>query len=86
MRLLRTCLINDFKYLSQEFSDKSLELIKQKGVYPCEYMNKFKRFFDDKLPDRCSFVSSLKVECISKKDYLHVIDVWIMFKMKTMGD
>ena len=30
--------------------------------------------------------SSLKDECITGKDYLHAIDVSIMFKMKTMGD
>ena len=24
-------------------------------------------------------------KCISEKDYLHAIDVWIMFKMKIMG-
>ena len=30
--------------------------------------------------------SSLKEECISEKDYLHAIDVWLMFKMNTMGD
>ena len=27
----------DFKYLSQEFSDDLLKLVKQKGVYPYEY-------------------------------------------------
>ena len=27
---------NDFKYLSKEFNDEFLELVKQKGVYPCE--------------------------------------------------
>ena len=44
---------NDFKYLSQEFSGDLLELVKQKGVYSCEYMGSFKKFFEDKLPDRC---------------------------------
>ena len=43
----------DFKYLSQEFSGDLLKLVKQKGVYPCEYMDSFKKFFDKKLPDRC---------------------------------
>ena len=28
---------NDFKYLSQEFNGKQLNLVKQKGVYPYEY-------------------------------------------------
>ena len=30
--------------------------------------------------------SSLKDACICKKDYLHAIDVWIMFKKNTMVD
>ena len=38
----------DFKYLSQEFSGDLLELVKQKGVYPYEYMDSFKTFSDNK--------------------------------------
>ena len=34
----------DFKYLVQEFDSKNLELLKQKGAYPYEYMNGFERF------------------------------------------
>ena len=33
---------NDFKYLSEEFSGEILELVKQKRVYPYEYMDNFK--------------------------------------------
>ena len=44
---------NDFKYLSQEFSGDLLELVKQKVVYPYEYMNSLEMFFDEKLPGRC---------------------------------
>ena len=29
---------NDFKYLSQEFGNNVLDLVKQKGFYPYEYM------------------------------------------------
>ena len=36
---------NDFKYLSEEFSGEFLELVKQKGVYPYEYMGSFKKSF-----------------------------------------
>ena len=46
---------NDFSYLSQEFNGELFQSVKQKGVYPYEYMNSFKRLFDDKLPDRCEF-------------------------------
>ena len=47
---------NDFKYFSEEFSGKFLELVKEKGVYPYEYMNSFKKFSEDKLPDKCEFL------------------------------
>ena len=50
---------NDFKHLLQESSKEFLKLVKEKGVYPYEYMDSFKNFFDDKLPARCEFFSSL---------------------------
>ena len=34
----------DFKYLRQEFTGDLLEFVKQKGVYPYEFMNSFKGF------------------------------------------
>ena len=77
---------NDFNYLSQEVSGDFLEFVKQKGVYPYEYMDSFKKFSENKLPDRCKFYSSLKDECISKKDYLHTVTVWNVFRMNTTGD
>ena len=43
---------NDFGYLSQEFSGNFLELVKQKGVYPYEYIDNFERFSGDELSDR----------------------------------
>ena len=66
---------NDFKLLSKEYSGDLLKLIKQKGVYPYEYMDSFEKFSENELPDRCKFLSSLKNQCISEKDYLHAIDV-----------
>ena len=60
--------------------------MKQRGVYPYEYVDNFERFFEDKLPDRCEFFSSLKDECIIENDYLHAIDIWNVFKINTMGD
>ena len=36
--------LNDFVYLSSVFKEEQLELVKQKDVYPYEYMNSFKRF------------------------------------------
>ena len=50
----------DFKYLVEEFDSKHLKILKQKGDYPYEYMNSFKKFDEDKLPARKYFFSSKK--------------------------
>ena len=84
--LVKNLSYNDLKYLSQEFSGDLLELLKQKGVYPYEYMDSIKKFFDEKLPDRCKFFSSLKDKSVSEKDYSNATNVWNTFKINTMGD
>ena len=38
----------DFKYLVKEFGFENLEILKQKGAYPYEYINSFKRFDEKK--------------------------------------
>ena len=35
---------DDFKYLSQEFGNNTLDLVKQKGFYPDECMTDFEKF------------------------------------------
>ena len=50
----------DFKYLIEEFGSENLELIKEKGSYPYEYMNSFERFNEEKLPAKKYFYSSIK--------------------------
>ena len=40
-RLVKNLSDKDFKYLVEEFGSESLELLKQKGAYPCEYVNSF---------------------------------------------
>ena len=45
--LVRNLSDNDFNYLSQEFSGDLLELVNQKWAYPYEFMDSFKRFFEE---------------------------------------
>ena len=75
---------NDCKYLSEEFSGEFLKLVKQKGLYPYEYMDSFKTFSKNTLHNRCKFFSSLKDECISEKDYLKADNIRNVFKINTM--
>ena len=52
MHWLKTCqmvILNIYHKISGDLS----ELIKQKGVYLYEYMDSFKKFSEDELPNRC---------------------------------
>ena len=64
---VKNLLDDDFKYLTQEFNSQQLGLINQKGVYPFEYMDRFKRFFENKLPTKKYFYSPFNEESISNK-------------------
>ena len=77
--LVKNLMDEDFKYLSEELSGELLELVKEKRVYPDEYIDSFKRFSEDKLPDKSKFFSSLKDEYISEKDYQRANNVWNEF-------
>ena len=96
-KLVKILSDNNFKYLTQEFGSKNLELLKQKDAYSYEYMNSFKRFNEEKLPARKYFFSSTKKGKIgddgkisdghiSVKDYLTCEKIWDKFEMKNMGD
>ena len=78
--------LNDFKILSSVFSGKQLELVKKKGVYPYEYMNTFKRFKENKLPDKDCFFNSLKDCEISEEEYFRACNVWKVFDIENLGE
>ena len=50
-----------FKYTSDVFQDEMFKLMKQKGVYPYDYMDSVERF-NDKLPPKADFYSILTDE------------------------
>ena len=79
LQLTITCYINnnDFKYLLEEPSGDFLNLVKQEGVYPFEYMASFEKFSGNELSDKYDLFSSLK-DGISEKDYLHAM-MFLMF-------
>ena len=59
-KLIKNLINNDFKYLTEEFGSKNLELLKQKNAYPYDYINSSKRFSETKLPDKKCFDNSKK--------------------------
>ena len=84
-KLVKNLSDKDFKYLSEGFTNEQLKLVKEKGIYPREYMNSFKEFKENKLPDKCTFFSSLKDCGISEKDYQRADKVWKVFEIKDLG-
>ena len=59
-KLVKNLSDEDFEYLVEEFGSIKLEILKQKGAYPDEYMNSFEKFHEEKLPARIYFFSSRK--------------------------
>ena len=84
--LVKNLVDEDFKYLSEEYSGENLGLVKEKGLYAFEYMSSFKRFNEDKLPDRSEFFSSLKNKCVSNEEYDRTVEIWDVFKIKALGE
>ena len=44
-KLVKNLSVEDFKYLNEEFSGEQLKLVREKGIYPYEYKDYFKRIF-----------------------------------------
>ena len=54
--------------MNQEFNNNTVDLAKQKGFYPYEYMSDFEEFTEE-LPSKERFYSSLTDRKISDKEY-----------------
>ena len=75
-----------FKNISKYYTPEEVELIKQKGFYPYEYMDTEEKFNNTKLPPPQAFYSKLSGKGITNKDYKHACNVWKTFKMETFKD
>ena len=51
-----------FKHTKQVFKDDKFKLMKQKGVYPYDYMNSFEKFNEKQLPSQNDFFSPMNNE------------------------
>ena len=77
---------DSFKNILKYYTQEQVELIRQKGFYPYEYMDTEEKFNDTKLPPKEAFYSKLAGRGISRKDYEHACNVWNTFKMKTFKE
>lgn len=78
---------DDFVYLRENCeNDVQFSLLRQKGIYPYEYMSNWNRYDENKLPQIEKFYSKLTGENISQTDYEHAKNVWRSFKIKNLGE
>ena len=80
---------SNFRYSSKNDiikTEKCLDLLTEKGVYPYDYMNAFEKFNDEQLPSKEQFYSRLTEEDITNDDYNKAKQVWKHFDIKNMGE
>ena len=61
-------------------------LLLEKGVYPYEDMDNWRKFDETTLPPKEAFYSNLNLENISDEDYAHAQKVWEVFEIKNRGE
>ena len=83
---LASNLPNDkYIYTSEAFQGEKLALMKEKGVYPSDYMDAVEKFAEKKLPGKEDFYSLLMDEDITDREYKHAQKVWETFEIENMG-
>ena len=77
----------NFHNMKREFkTQRQLELVCKKGVYPYEWVDGDDKFKHEGLPPRKDFYSKLKLEGITKEEYKHAQEVYKEFGCKTFQD
>ena len=80
---------SNFRYSSKNDiikTEKCLDLLTEKGVYPYDYMNSCDKFNDEHLPSKEQFYSRLTEEDITNDDYNKAKQIWKHFDIKNMGE
>ena len=80
---------SNFRYSSKNDiikTEKCLDLLTEKGVYPYDYTNAFDKFNDEQLPSKEQFYSRLTEEGITDDDYTKAKQIWKHFDIKNMGE
>lgn len=77
----------DFTHLSSQFDDEfQCNLLREKGIYPYEYMTCWAKYEETKLPDISHFRSTLKMENISDEEYNRAKMIWQSFDIHSLGE
>ena len=67
---------DQFTNLNSMYKGEQLELLRRKGVYPYDYVDRFDKLAETQLPPKEAFYSRLSGDNISDEDYEHAQKVW----------
>ena len=59
--------------------------MKQRGIYPYDYMDFFEKFNETQLPNKNDFHSILNNENITDQQNQHAKNIWNKFQLKKNG-
>ena len=87
-KMSNASLIEKFLNTYQLFNNdlNKFDLLLPKSVYPYEYMDSWKKFKEESLPDKESFYSKLNNEHITDENYAHAQKVWNAFNINNLGE
>ena len=84
---------DDQMHISKDFynqfyieSEKTFKTMRNKGVYPYEYMDSFEKFKETKLPKKKCFRDKLNGSRCTKNNYLYAQKVWKEMKCQSLKD
>ena len=64
----------------------NFQIMKQKGIFPYDYMDSFSKFDKPDLPAKEEFYSILNDENTTDDQYNHAKEVWNTFNLKNVGE
>ena len=77
---------NKIFYLESDIKNDNINLLKQKGIYPYDYMNSWEKFNETKLPPKSLFFSKFNNEHISDKNDEYAKNIWNKFEVNNLGE
>ena len=75
----------NFYHLESEINSNN-NLVKNKGVYPYDYMDSRDRFNETQLPHQSLLFSKLINEHICDAKYKHAKNIWVTFNIQNLGE
>lgn len=93
LRFMNSSLVKLASYLEDDqckevrkyFCDEKFNLIRQKGIFPYNYVTSFESLESPNLPRKEEFYDQLTDSSVSEEDYARAMRVWELFECQTLG-